>query len=176
MTADEITPFVEGLPGVSTDEAAPAEVGWGDSFFSYEPAKMPFATIVTKDYGDRVAFSRLDSPVARRATWWPPPTSGRGALSRVERLTLGQALLDHELGDRRLLVRADVDEPQGRHVVGVADDARLQLERLLDAGQPQREGDDVVERGGELGAREQALLGDVHAGPGPALVGVLAAQ
>jgi hypothetical protein len=53
MTADEITAFVEGLPGVSTvvaDKAGGApEVAWGDSFFSYEQAKMPFATIVTKD-------------------------------------------------------------------------------------------------------------------------------
>ena len=69
MTADEITAFVEGLPGVSTvvaDEAGGApEVAWGDSFFSYEQAKMPFATIVTKDYGDFDAFSELDRPEAQ---------------------------------------------------------------------------------------------------------------
>ena len=63
---DEITAFVEGLPGVSivvADEAGGApEVAWGDSFFSYEQAKMPFATIVTKDYGDFDAFSQLDRP------------------------------------------------------------------------------------------------------------------
>jgi hypothetical protein len=66
MTADEISAFVGGLPGVVTvvaDEAGGApEVAWGDSFFSYEGAKMPFATIVTKDYGDFDAFSRLDRP------------------------------------------------------------------------------------------------------------------
>jgi hypothetical protein len=66
MTADEITAFVEGLPGVATvvaDEAGGApEIAWGDSFFSYEQAKMPFATIVTKDYGDFDALSRLDRP------------------------------------------------------------------------------------------------------------------
>ena len=66
MTADEISAFVGGLPGVVTvvaDEAGGApEVAWGDSFFSYEAAKMPFATIVTKDYGDFDAFSRLDRP------------------------------------------------------------------------------------------------------------------
>ena len=66
MTADEISAFVGGLPGVVTvvaDEAGGApEIAWGDSFFSYEAAKMPFATIVTKDYGDFDAFSRLDRP------------------------------------------------------------------------------------------------------------------
>ena len=66
MTADEISALVGGLPGVVTvvaDEAGGApEIAWGDSFFSYEAAKMPFATIVTKDYGDFDAFSRLDRP------------------------------------------------------------------------------------------------------------------
>ena len=76
MTADEITAFVEGLPGVSTvvaDEAGGApEVAWGDSFFSYEQAKMPFATIVTKDYGEFDAFSR-----ARPAGGVPAQRRGR---------------------------------------------------------------------------------------------------
>jgi hypothetical protein len=66
MTADEISAFVGSLPGVVTvvaDEAGGApEIAWGDSFFSYETAKMPFATIVTKDYGDFDAVSHLDRP------------------------------------------------------------------------------------------------------------------
>jgi hypothetical protein len=65
-STDEITAFVESLPGVQTVVASEAggapEVAWGDSFFSYEQAKMPFATIVTSDYGDFDAFSRLDRP------------------------------------------------------------------------------------------------------------------
>ena len=49
------------------DNGAP-EVAWGDSFFFYDPGddpanrKMPFATIVTKDYPGFDTVSNLDRP------------------------------------------------------------------------------------------------------------------
>ena len=52
----------------SQDNGAP-EIAWGDTFFIYDPdcnlegaARMPFATIVTKDYGDFDRASNLDRP------------------------------------------------------------------------------------------------------------------
>jgi hypothetical protein len=71
MTQDEIIAFVTGLPGavaVTASEASGApEVAWGDSFFSYDPdgdapRRMPFATIVTKDYEGFDTASNLDRP------------------------------------------------------------------------------------------------------------------
>jgi Family of unknown function (DUF6194) len=71
MTQDEIIAFVTGLPGVvavTADEASGAPgVAWGDSFFTYEPggdtlSRMPFATIVTKDYDGFDTASHLDRP------------------------------------------------------------------------------------------------------------------
>ena len=61
MTQDDIIAFVTSLPGVVAVTASPAngapEVAWGDSFFFYDPEgdqpadrRLPFATIVTKDY------------------------------------------------------------------------------------------------------------------------------
>ena len=45
------------------------EIAWGDTFFSYDPDRnlepqhrFPFATIVTKDYGDFDRASNLDRP------------------------------------------------------------------------------------------------------------------
>ena len=60
MTENDIIEFMAGLPGVvaftaGEDNGAP-QAAWGDSFFFYDPddvpsnRKMPFATIVTKDY------------------------------------------------------------------------------------------------------------------------------
>jgi hypothetical protein len=44
---------------VASEEAGAPEVAWGDTFFIYDPdhtlestRRFPFATIVTKDYGD----------------------------------------------------------------------------------------------------------------------------
>jgi len=65
-----ITETFAGLDVVvaSRDSAAP-EVAWGDSFFFYDPdrtlppdRRMPFATIVTKDYGDFDCASNLNRP------------------------------------------------------------------------------------------------------------------
>ena len=61
MTEDQLILFIAGLPGVVAVKASEAggapEVAWGDSFFFYDPEgdvpaerRLPFATIVTKDY------------------------------------------------------------------------------------------------------------------------------
>ena len=57
-----------GVDVVVTSEATGApEIAWGDTFFSYDPRRnlppnrrLPFATIVTKDYGDFDRASNLD--------------------------------------------------------------------------------------------------------------------
>jgi hypothetical protein len=59
------------FPGVDIDvaseEAGAPEVAWGDTFFIYDPdhtlestRRFPFATIVTKDYGDFDNASNLN--------------------------------------------------------------------------------------------------------------------
>jgi len=61
VTEDQLIHFIAGLPGVVAVKASEAggapEVAWGDSFFFYDPEgdvpaerRLPFATIVTKDY------------------------------------------------------------------------------------------------------------------------------
>ena len=71
MTEDEFMHFVAGLPGVVTVVASEAngapEVAWGDSFFFYDPEgdqpadrRLPFATIVTKDYDGFDTASNLN--------------------------------------------------------------------------------------------------------------------
>jgi hypothetical protein len=73
MTQDDITAFVTGLPGVVVVVASEAndapEVAWDDSFFFYDPEgstpanrRMPFATIVTKDYAGFDTTSDLNRP------------------------------------------------------------------------------------------------------------------
>jgi hypothetical protein len=54
---------------VGSREAGSPEIAWGDTFFSYDPGsqlppdrRFPFATIVTKDYGDFDRASNLDRP------------------------------------------------------------------------------------------------------------------
>jgi hypothetical protein len=54
---------------VGSKEAGDPELAWGDTFVSYDPAKdlppdrrLPFVTIVTKDYGDFDRASKLDRP------------------------------------------------------------------------------------------------------------------
>src|SRR5215470_13102186 len=73
MTEVEIIRSLAGLPGVvavvaSRENGAP-EVAWGDSFFFYDPdnvapdnRRLPFATIVTKDYAGFDTASDLDRP------------------------------------------------------------------------------------------------------------------
>ena len=61
------------LPGVdvlvASREGGAPEIAWADSFFIYDPdrnlddvRRFPFATIVTKDYGDFDNASNLDRP------------------------------------------------------------------------------------------------------------------
>lgn len=54
---------------VASQEGGAPEIAWGDSFFIYDPdrdlpeaRRFPFATIVTKDYGDFDNASKLDRP------------------------------------------------------------------------------------------------------------------
>jgi hypothetical protein len=73
LTPDEISAFVSGLPGVVAMIASEAngapEAAWGDSFFFYDPdddvpanRRMPFATIVVKDYEGFDTSSNLNRP------------------------------------------------------------------------------------------------------------------
>lgn len=72
MTEDDVIGLVRGLPGVvavraGEDNGAPP-VAWGDSFFFYDPddrpedRRMPFATVVTHDYGGFDTASALNRP------------------------------------------------------------------------------------------------------------------
>ena len=54
---------------VASEQAGAPEIAWGDTFFIFDPdrnlqgaKRFPFATIVTKDYGDFDNASRLDRP------------------------------------------------------------------------------------------------------------------
>ena len=54
---------------VASRDAGSPEVAWGDTFFFYDPDRIlppdrrfPFATIVTKDYGDFDCASNLNRP------------------------------------------------------------------------------------------------------------------
>jgi Family of unknown function (DUF6194) len=72
MTQDDLIEFATGLPGVVVQTAREAdgspEVAWGDSFFFYDPddspddRRMPFATIVTKNYDGFDEASDLNRP------------------------------------------------------------------------------------------------------------------
>jgi hypothetical protein len=74
LAESEVARFIsETLPGVDVVVSAEAlggpEVFWGDSFFFYDPEgrleaarRFPFATIVTKDYGDFDNGSDLNRP------------------------------------------------------------------------------------------------------------------
>jgi hypothetical protein len=74
MDQEAIRRFVtETFPGVDvligSEEAGSPEIAWGDTFFIYDPRRIlegsrqfPFATIVTRDYGDFDNASNLDRP------------------------------------------------------------------------------------------------------------------
>jgi hypothetical protein len=53
---------------VGSREAGSPEISWGDTFFihSQDRHQFPFATIVTKDYGDFDNASKLDRPTVFR--------------------------------------------------------------------------------------------------------------
>jgi hypothetical protein len=88
--------------GVDVVRAGPGrgpEIAWGDTFFIYDPGRdldpkyqLPFATIVTKDYGDFDRASDLDRPgVFRlnvgvgketyRSLFGDPPPAGQGGVA-----------------------------------------------------------------------------------------------
>jgi hypothetical protein len=74
MTEAMITQFIsETFDGVDivvgSKEAGSPEIAWGDTFYFYDPTRsvaadrrMPFATIVTKDYGEFDNASNLNRP------------------------------------------------------------------------------------------------------------------
>ena len=71
MDQDAIVRFITArFPGVDADvgsgESGAPEIAWGDTFVIYDPEstlegakRFPFATIVTKDYGDFDNLSNL---------------------------------------------------------------------------------------------------------------------
>jgi hypothetical protein len=73
MTEAEIVRVLTDLPDVvavvASEENGAPEVAWGDSFFFYDPddvdpenRRLPFATVVTKDYAGFDTASDLDRP------------------------------------------------------------------------------------------------------------------
>ncbi|SDH91334.1 hypothetical protein SAMN05421505_12641 [Sinosporangium album] len=73
MNKEDITTFVTGMAGVHTVKASEGdgspEAAWGDTFFFYDPKRdleqnprLPFATIVTKDYPGHDTASDLNRP------------------------------------------------------------------------------------------------------------------
>ena len=66
MTHAELIALLQSLPDtdvLTADEASGApEIAWGDTFATYTRASQPFATIVTKHYGDFDDASALDRP------------------------------------------------------------------------------------------------------------------
>jgi hypothetical protein len=74
MDQDAIRRYIaDAFDGVDVDiaskESGAPEIAWGDTFFIYDPEKnleaqlrFPFATIVTKDYGEFDNASNLDRP------------------------------------------------------------------------------------------------------------------
>ena len=71
MDEESIRRYIGALAGVDVQIAGPEngapEVAWGDTFFIHDPLRnlegprrFPFATIVTKDYGDFDNASNLD--------------------------------------------------------------------------------------------------------------------
>jgi predicted DNA-binding protein (MmcQ/YjbR family) len=63
------TTFAGVDPFVGSEEAGSPDLAWGDTFFIYDPdrtlegaKRFPFATIVTKDYGEFDNASNLDRP------------------------------------------------------------------------------------------------------------------
>jgi Family of unknown function (DUF6194) len=74
MNESEITQYIANTFAgvdvvVASKESGAPEIAWGDTFFSYDPnrnlppqRRFPFATIVTKDYGEFDNASNLNRP------------------------------------------------------------------------------------------------------------------
>lgn len=94
MTEQEIIAFVAGFDGVNVHTAAEGdgspESAWGDSFFTVEGQRMPFATLVVSNYPgfdeasdlDRDGVFRLNVGVGRERftelLGYPPSTPPEG--------------------------------------------------------------------------------------------------
>lgn len=114
MTEDDIITFVSALPGTVVFTAGPdlgsPEVAWGDSFFFYEPdgldhvpadGRLPYATIVTKDYQGFDTASRLDRPGVFRLN----VAAGRVAFERLVGYPPAAHAAHHEAVDYAALDR-----------------------------------------------------------------------
>jgi Family of unknown function (DUF6194) len=73
MNESSITQYIidtcDGVDVVHPETSGGPEIAWGDTFFIYDPdrnlepnRRFPFATIVTKDYGDFDNASNLNRP------------------------------------------------------------------------------------------------------------------
>ncbi|WP_129843724.1 DUF6194 family protein [Streptomyces sp. RFCAC02] len=114
MSEDEIIAFTGALPGVvayTADAGGGApEIAWGDTFFFHDPdgdspRRMPFATLVTKDYPgfdtesdlDRPGVFRLNVAVGRTVfeqLMGYPPAAHQGRHARFD-YTVTDLLLPH---------------------------------------------------------------------------------
>jgi hypothetical protein len=100
---------------VASRETGAPEVAWGDTFFSYDPDRdlepkhrLPFATIVTKDYGDFDRASNLNRPGVFRLNIGvskdtyralfgpqPPPPGSSGVVDTGHDFTAVDQLMPH---------------------------------------------------------------------------------
>jgi len=108
-----ITTAFDGVDAATaSQETGAPEVAWGDTFFFYNPdhspsnQMFPFATIVTKDYGDFDAASNLNrpgifrlnigvSPKTYGAHFGPPPRGGATVSATDYDFTALDRLLPH---------------------------------------------------------------------------------
>src|SRR5215204_2489206 len=138
VSEDDIIHLVGGMPGavvVTTSEAngAPA-VAWGDSFFFYDPddraedRRLPFATIVTKDYAGFDTASELSRPGVFRLN------IADEQARRVRRLLLGKGAVVAHRFDQPLAIELD-DERESRLGLLLLDEGNS-LQRLASPAAP----------------------------------------
>jgi hypothetical protein len=110
-----ITDTFAGVDVVKPETSGGPEIAWGDTFFIYDPhrnlepqRKFPFATIVTKDYGDFDRASNLNRPgvfrlniEASKETYralfgrQPAPRAATGMVDTGHDFTVFDQLLPH---------------------------------------------------------------------------------
>jgi Family of unknown function (DUF6194) len=110
-----ITDTFAGVDVVKPEASGGPEIAWGDTFFIYDPnrnldsqRKFPFATIVTKDYGDfdrasnlnRLGVFRLNIEVGKetyRSLFGrqPAPPGASGMVNTGHDFTVLDQLLPH---------------------------------------------------------------------------------
>jgi hypothetical protein len=104
LTEKDIIEFATSLPGVVAITACEADgspaVAWGDTFVYYDPdgaaanRRMPFATIVTKDYDGFDTASNLNRPGVFRLN------IGVGRMALLELVGHTDAPVDYTAFDR----------------------------------------------------------------------------